>query len=180
MGNDVYLYPGSIEYARQRNEIALWRESWKANIACKKAIEEAIRRDFDGMHLNPDCADGVIAEYGFKRVNFVLANTIQEKAYDGRFSGKNKEWAKMTAIPPDKEHNYKLPSGKIAPDRGHNEGHHRHFKADEHTLPQRLHRIRPRGSRRKGLRRRRGGNTQTCPADAGGGREHQRDNRGRC
>ena len=106
MENDVYLYPGSIEYARQRNEIALWRESWKANIACKKAIEEAIRRDFDGMHLNPDCADGVIAEYGFKRVNFVLANTIQEKANDGRFSGKNKAWAKMTSIPSDKEHNY--------------------------------------------------------------------------
>ena len=96
MENNVYLYPGSIEYARQRKEIALWRESWKANVACKKAIEEAIRRDFDGMHLNPDCADGVIAEYGFKRVNFVLANTIQEKAYDGRFSGKNKAWAKMT------------------------------------------------------------------------------------
>ncbi|WP_195377266.1 DUF3849 domain-containing protein [Anaerotruncus rubiinfantis] len=80
MENNVYLYPGSIEYARQHKEIALWRESWKANVACKKAIEEAIRHDFDGMHLNSDCADGVIAEYGFKRVNFVLANTIQEKS----------------------------------------------------------------------------------------------------
>ncbi len=50
MENDVYLYPGSIEYARQRNEIALWRESWKANIACKKAIEEDIRSAFAGIH----------------------------------------------------------------------------------------------------------------------------------
>lgn len=100
--NETYLYPYSSDEARRRGEIDLWRESRKANIACRDAIEETIRRDFDGMHLNADCAKSVIAEYGYKRVNRVLANTVQQKNWDGRFSQENKEWAKQTYIPPDK------------------------------------------------------------------------------
>jgi len=101
---DVYLYPYSREEAKRNNELELWRESYRANVACKKAIEEAIRQSFDGMHLNADCAEGVIAAYGFKRVNFVLANTLRELSGDGRFSQFNKEWSKQTYIPPDKDH----------------------------------------------------------------------------
>lgn len=99
---DVYVYPYSVEEAKRNNELELWRESYRANVACKKAIEEAIHTNFDGMHLNADCAEGVIAAYGFKRVNWVLANTVQQKDWDGRFSRDNKEWAKRTYIPPDK------------------------------------------------------------------------------
>jgi hypothetical protein len=51
----------------------------KANVACKNAIEEAIRRDFDGMHLKESCAQSVIAEFGYKRVNLVLANNAAGK-----------------------------------------------------------------------------------------------------
>lgn len=102
---DVYLYPYSREEAKRNNELELWRESYRANVACKKAIEEAIRQNFDGMHLNADCAEGMIAAYGFKRVNFVLANTLRGLNWDGRFSQSNKEWSKQTYIPPDKDHN---------------------------------------------------------------------------
>jgi len=103
--NETYLYPWSAREARKRGELALWRASHKANIACKHSIEAAIRRDFDGMYLKPDCAESVIAEYGFKRVNFVLANTLKEKDYDGRFSPANKEWAEHFFVPPDDGHN---------------------------------------------------------------------------
>lgn len=98
-----YIYPYSCGEAKRLNQLAQWRESHKENIACKNAIEEAIRRDFDGMHLNAGCAESVIAEYGFKRVNWVLANTVQQKEWDGRFSHDNKDWAKHTYIPPDED-----------------------------------------------------------------------------
>lgn len=102
---DTYLYPHSIEEARRRDEVSLWRDSFRANIACKEAIEDAIRRDFDGMHLKEGCAKSVIAEYGYKRTAFVLSNTLREKDYDGRFSQVNKDWIGRTFVPADEEHN---------------------------------------------------------------------------
>lgn len=95
----AYLYLGSVSEARRQNELALWRANHLENIACKQAIEEAIRRGFDGMHLSHDCARGVIEDFGFKRVGWVLAATIQLKPEDGRFSRRNKEWAAATFIP---------------------------------------------------------------------------------
>ncbi|MPM70558.1 hypothetical protein SDC9_117513 [bioreactor metagenome] len=102
MSDFPYVYPYSSEEAKRLNQLPMWRESFRANIACKNAIEQAVRRDFDGMHLKTDCAGSVIAEYGYRRVSWVLANTVQQKSWDGRFSRENKEWAKGTYIPPDK------------------------------------------------------------------------------
>lgn len=64
--NEIYLYPYSAAEALKRNELSLWRESHRANIACRDAIEDAIRRNFDGMHLNEDCITPVLDEYGYK------------------------------------------------------------------------------------------------------------------
>lgn len=94
-----YLYLGSSTEAKRYNELDRWRESHKENIACKHSIESAIKQGFDGMHLDEDCAKSVIEEYGYKRVGWVLSNTIQQKHYDGRFSPSNKEWAKTACIP---------------------------------------------------------------------------------
>lgn len=101
----AYLYLSSPAEAKRNNEIALWRASHQQNIACKSAIEESIRKSFDGMHLESDCAQNVIDSFGFKRVGWVLSNTIQQKKWDGRFSPQNKEWAGMTFIPPS-DRNY--------------------------------------------------------------------------
>lgn len=65
--NDTYLYPYSSAEARDRNELSLWQESHKANIACRNAIEDAIRQNFDGMNLQIDCLKVVLEEYGYKR-----------------------------------------------------------------------------------------------------------------
>ena len=94
-----YLYLGSLSEARRSDEAGLWRASHQCNIACKQAIEAAIRAGFDGMHLKADCARGVIAQYGFKRVGWVLANTMQKKRWDGRFRPRHKEWADTIFIP---------------------------------------------------------------------------------
>lgn len=112
----AYLYPWSVENARRMDaertklgqtsdEVKLWRDSFKENIRCKEAIETAISRDFDGMHLQEGCAKSIVQEFGFKRVQFVLSNTLQEKDWDGRFSRDNLQWARTTFVPPDKAHN---------------------------------------------------------------------------
>ena len=106
--NETYLYPYSAKEARERNELSLWRESHRANIACRGAIEDAIRRSFDGMHLDKDCITPVLDEYGYKRTAWVLANTLHELEWDGRFSPANKQWAERRYIPQDERHNAEI------------------------------------------------------------------------
>ena len=60
----------------------------------KESIEAAVREHFDGMYLSHDAAKGVIETYGMERVSMVLSNTIQLQDWDGRYSRRNKEWAK--------------------------------------------------------------------------------------
>ena len=105
MENEIYLYRNSLENARKNNEISLWQASHQANVACKEAIEAAIRQNFDGMFLSASCARGVLDRFGFKRVEWVLANTIQQMPSDGRFRHGNREWAEKTYIPRDGNHN---------------------------------------------------------------------------
>ena len=97
--NETYLYPYSAQEARIRNQLHMWRESYRANVACRNAIEETIRQNFDGMHLKKDCLEPVLAEYGYKRTEWVLATTLQELSWDGRFSSTNKQWAARRYIP---------------------------------------------------------------------------------
>ncbi len=106
--NETYLYPYSAKEARERNELSLWRESHRANIACRDAIEDAIRRSFDGMHLDKDCTSLVLEKYGYKRTAWVLANTLHELKWDGRFSHANKQWAERRYIPQDERHNAEI------------------------------------------------------------------------
>ena len=106
--NETYLYPYSAKEARERNELSLWRESHRANIACRDAIEGAIRRSFDGMHLDKDCTSLVLEKYGYKRTAWVLANTLHELKWDGRFSHANKQWAERRYIPQDERHNAEI------------------------------------------------------------------------
>jgi len=103
--NEIYLYPYSAKEARERNELSLWRESHRANIACREAIEDTIRQNFDGMYLNEDCLAPVLTVYGYKRTAWVLSNTLHELKWDGRFSPANKQWAERRYIPQDERHN---------------------------------------------------------------------------
>ena len=93
------LYRGSLSEAKKKEQISLWKDSQQLNIVCKQTIEEAIRRDFDGMHLQPDCVEPVIREFGFVRTAWVLANTIRQKDWDGRFSPGNRAWARQIPVP---------------------------------------------------------------------------------
>ena len=92
----VYPYPAS--YAQEHGELEQYRASNRANAACKKAIEAAIREHYDGNSLDSQAAAQVVEAFGLDRTLYVLANTVQQKDWDGRISPGNKEWAKSILI----------------------------------------------------------------------------------
>lgn len=97
------VYPLSLTAAINGapEERALYMESYHANVACKKAIEQAIAANFNGNTLSPNIAKSIIAEFGAERVNWVLSNTVQVLQDDRRFSHDTVKWAQNTDIPPD-------------------------------------------------------------------------------
>ncbi len=106
METETYLYPYSAKEARDRGELALWRASQQANVSCAKEIEEAIRIYGDGESgtLRPEAARGILDRWGFKRTNFVLANTLRESPDYGRYlSEENRDWQKGRYMPTDYE-----------------------------------------------------------------------------
>ena len=102
MQNYKPLYLWSLEEAIRNNEKDLWRESYKENCDCARTIEKAITDAYNyEKSCLTACAKPVIEQYGFDRVNWVLANTVQQKKEDGRFSQENKAWARQIYIPHD-------------------------------------------------------------------------------
>lgn len=97
----IPVYRQTGMYAREHGELEQFRQSNVANIACRAAIEKAIAENFDGMRLRADAAEPVLREFGSERVLFVLANTVQHKDWDGRFSHENKAWVAAFVIEPD-------------------------------------------------------------------------------
>ena len=88
-----------MRYEAARNgEKALWLESFKEDRRCAQAIEKAIREKYHDNKLEDGTAE-VLAEFGPKRVSWVLANTVAELESDGRFSLENRQWASNICMP---------------------------------------------------------------------------------
>ena len=51
------------------------------------------------MHLKHDIVRPLAEQYGSDRIAFVLANTLQQESWDGRFLRDNKAWAAEDYIP---------------------------------------------------------------------------------
>lgn len=96
---DTPLYLHSAAYAREREELSLYRESYLANVACKEAIEKAVSNHYANNHLDVKAIlEEVGAGFSTERMKYVLANTVREKDWDGRFSRANKAWAKIVPV----------------------------------------------------------------------------------
>ena len=100
--SDVPVYYEPFSYAKENDEVDLYRTSYRLNSECKQAIHEAIADNYDGMYLVDGVVNQVVRQYGMERVGYILANTLHHKNYDGRFSRGNKEWAEQVSTP---EHN---------------------------------------------------------------------------
>ena len=93
----LYTQPGT--YAYEHGELEQYRASNEANMACKKAIEGAIRDHYSGYCLDGKAAvTEVVNAFGVERTMYILANTVQQKDHDGRISPSNKDWAKSVPI----------------------------------------------------------------------------------
>ena len=98
---ELPVYRQNAAYAREHGELEQYRVSHQANVACKEAIEQSIDQNYDGKRLAKGTADKVMQKFGPERVMYVLAYTIQQKGWDGRFHPYNKDWAKTVDIPPN-------------------------------------------------------------------------------
>lgn len=99
MSDIVPFYECSLDNARHCNEVAEWRASHKANLDCAKAIKNAIADNYKDNHFDSDCADAIITEYGFDRVNFILRYNLKKAQHDIRYSEDNREWGKWLYAP---------------------------------------------------------------------------------
>ena len=98
----LYKYPAA--YARENNELEQYRASYKANAACKEAIETAIRDNYRDNCLGKEAVKQVADQFGYERMFYVLANTVQLKEWDGRISRGNKDWAKTIPVFADEDY----------------------------------------------------------------------------
>ena len=107
MEQDIYLYPGSQSEAHRLGGAALWDASFHANVSCARDIEAVIRVYGDGHGaLKPEASKTVLERWGFKRTNFVLANTIERLGpYKEQLNAENQKWKKKAYVPPDVAHN---------------------------------------------------------------------------
>ena len=101
MAERIPLYPLSRKDSQRLGEHDLWLDSYQENCACARRIELAIKDAYAANRLNEQCARKIIEIYGFDRVCWVLAQTIQHGENDTRFSKEQHSWAKEYNIPYD-------------------------------------------------------------------------------
>ena len=99
---EVPIYRETANYAYEAGELESYRASLAANVECRKAIEAAISSNYGDNRLDADAAvKSVLEQFSPERVRYVLANTIQQKDFDGRIPQPLKEWAKTVDVCPE-------------------------------------------------------------------------------
>ena len=70
-------------------------QTWNAAVRLKAAISS----NYGDNRLDADaCRESVLEQFSPERVRYVLANTIQQKDFDGRIQQPLKEWAKSVEV----------------------------------------------------------------------------------
>ena len=96
------IYRETANYAYEAGELEAYRASFAANEKCRDAIEAAITSNYGDNRLDADAAvKSVLEQFSPERVRYVLANTIQQKDFDGRIPQPLKEWAKSVDVCPE-------------------------------------------------------------------------------
>ena len=96
---EVPVYHETANYAYESGELESYRASLAANEKCRSAIEAAISGNYAENRLDADAAvKSVLEQFSPERIRYVLANTIQQKDFDGRIPQPLKEWAKNVEV----------------------------------------------------------------------------------
>ena len=96
---EVSIYRETANYAYEAGELEAYHASLAANEECRSAIETAISDNYTENRLDADAAvKSVLEQFSPERIRYVLANTIQQKDFDGRIPQPLKEWAKNVEV----------------------------------------------------------------------------------
>lgn len=99
---DIPIYDKTVAYAMEYNELEAYRASYKANIACKTAISEAIHSNYKDDCLDTKTALKQLTDtFSLERIAVITAVSVRQHNKDGRISADNKEWAKSVPFPKD-------------------------------------------------------------------------------
>ena len=99
---DVPVYRETANYAYEAGELDAYKVSRDANMACRDAIEAAINNNYSNNRLaSENAVESVLEQFSPERVEYVLANSIQQKEHDGRIHHSLKDWAKDIQVCPD-------------------------------------------------------------------------------
>lgn len=101
MRKHLPIYYHSAGYAKEYHQTESYRASFKLNLMCRDAICEAIDKYYQNDRLDKAAVAEVVNQYGYKRTLLVLANTVRQREYDGRFSPDNKKWSHTILAPCD-------------------------------------------------------------------------------
>ena len=85
MFKNIPVYYQSIEYAKENNQLELWRTSFKINLDLKGYLEDNASNYYNTYCLN-ELINTLVNNYGVERSMYLIARTVQYKgSYDGRF-----------------------------------------------------------------------------------------------
>lgn len=99
---NIPIYDKTADYAREHGELEPRRASHRENIACSKAITDAIHGNYANNSLDTKTALKQLTDaFSLERIAVVTAVSIRDKDWDARISNSNKEWAKAVPFPKD-------------------------------------------------------------------------------
>lgn len=101
MRKHLPVYYHSVGYAKEYHETVEYNASYRLNVECRNAICEAIDEHYKNNSLDEAGAHYIIERFGYERSMVILANTVRQKDWDGRFSPDNRKWAETVPAPCD-------------------------------------------------------------------------------
>lgn len=107
------VYPYSYREAKARGQTAQHRRSYNLNVECALSIRAASTLNLANGHVPIENVRGVLEDYGPERVMWVLANTIQQRGSDTRYTEDSRRWAENFPIPADPYKNGDLRFGYL-------------------------------------------------------------------
>ena len=100
--DEIPVYRQTGQYAQEHGELNAYSASFRANTACRDAVDKAVAEHYHDWRLDTDAAVRQVAdEFGYERMLYVLAFSIRHKSWDGRISRENIRWAESISIIPD-------------------------------------------------------------------------------
>lgn len=102
------VYKLDYQTAETRGELDKWRKSLQLNQDCRDALVSAMRQGYDGYTASSIDVKPVAEQFGYERILWVLANTINHHKGDGRINRTIIQWAESMDVPDDRSNGYFL------------------------------------------------------------------------